>query len=105
MAVISVYTLRVRPGRLQEALSLCGEARKIQESIGARVRVWQPVITGREPNSIAYAIECDDLTAWGAFSDKLESESQWQAFVQKLESNPEPALEMVQSALYRETTQ
>lgn len=105
MAVISVYTLRVRPGRLQEALSLCAEARKIQESLGARVRIWQPVITGQQPNSVGYAIECDDMTAWGAFSDKLESESQWQAFVQKLESNSDPALEMVQSGLYRETTQ
>ena len=41
MAVVSVFALRPLPGRLPEVLATASEAKKIQERLGARVRVLQ----------------------------------------------------------------
>ncbi len=104
MAVVSVHTFRVKAGRLQEFLTLCAEARKIHERMGGRVRIWQPAFGG-EAATIGYTIEHDDMTAYGTFTDKLQSESDWQALIQRMGTNTDPSVEPVSSALYQESPQ
>lgn len=104
MAVGSVHTFRIRPGRLQEFLGLAAEAKKIHEQLGGRVRIWQQAF-GPESATIAYVVEHDDMSAYGAFTDKLQSDSNWQALVQRVNSNTDPTVEPVSAALFTELPQ
>jgi hypothetical protein len=104
VAVVNVTTWRIHPGRLQEFIANASEARRIHERLGGRVRVWQPIVGG-EPSTIGYAIEHDDMNAYGAFSDKLVSDSEWQAFLARIMGNADPGAEMVNSGLYNELPQ
>jgi hypothetical protein len=98
MAVISVNIWRVRPGRLQEVLGYVGEARKIHERLGGRVRTWQPIIGG-EPNTFSYVIEYEDIAAYGNFTNKVLADGEWQSFLQRLVGNTDPGAELVSSSL------
>ena len=104
MAVASVHTIRVKPGRIQDFQSINAEGTKILERLGARVRVWRPV-AGGEPASVSYVLEYDDMKQFGEFSDKLQSDSEWQALVQRIQSNPDPATEPVSNVLITDLLQ
>ena len=52
MAVVAVFSWKVKPGRMQEFRGRVAEAQKIHERLGARVRVLLPQYSG-EPN-VAY---------------------------------------------------
>jgi hypothetical protein len=104
MAVATVHSFRIKPGRLQDVLSVVSEARKIHERLGGRVRVWQPAIGG-EAGSVAYVIEHDDMTAYGAFTDKLLSDSEWQALTQRVQGDTNPGTEPLTSTLISELQQ
>lgn len=98
MPVISVHTYRIKPGRLQEILGNVGEARKIHERLGGRVRTWQPMVGG-EPATFSYVVEYDDMAAYGNFANKLLSDTEWQSFVQRFATNTDPGVEPISNAL------
>ncbi|MFQ5472908.1 MAG: NIPSNAP family protein [Dehalococcoidia bacterium] len=98
MAVATIHRFRIKPGRLQEFTKMLAEGRKIHESLGGRIRVWQSTIAG-EPNTISYVIEYDDMTAYAAFGDKLRSDRAWQDVVQKARGSADPSAELIGSSL------
>ncbi len=90
MAVVQAIQFRIVQGKTQEFMANVAEARKIQEGLGGRVRVWQAAIAGPNSGVVTYTIEHDDLAAFAAFTDKLQADSEWQAFAAKtmLSANP-----------------
>jgi len=88
MAVVAqVATWRAREGRAQEFMANVATAKKIQERLGAKVRVWQTTIGG-QPLSVGYVIEHGGWEAFGKFGAKLETDSEWQNFWSKALANP-----------------
>ncbi len=98
MAVVAVFSWKVKPGRMQEFRGRVAEAQKIHERLGARVRVLLPQYSG-EPN-VAYLLEHDSMTAHGTFSDKLQSDPEWQVFFVQIQTNTDPSAELTQTTLY-----
>jgi hypothetical protein len=101
MAVVTVHTWRIHPGRLQEVLRNVSEARKIHERLGGRVRMWQTALGG-EANSVVYVIEHESMSAYGAFTDKLMADNGWQSFLQRIMESEAPGAEHVSSSLLTE---
>ncbi len=101
MAVVSVFSWKIKPGRTQEVHAIVAQARKIHERLGARVRVLLPQYSA-EPANLAYLLEHDDMTAHGTFNDKLQSDQEWQAIFTQIQTNTDPSAELSQAALFRD---
>ena len=98
MAVLSVFSWTVKPGRTQEVLGIVAQARKIHERLGAQVRVLLPQYSST-PGSLTYILEHDSMTAHGVFSDKLQSDQEWQAVFAQIQTNTDPSAELSQASL------
>jgi len=77
VAMVSIW--RPRDGRLQEFAANVAKAKKIQERLGGRIRVWQSNFGG-QPLSFVYVIEVGSWRAFGEFGEKLQSDPEWQKF-------------------------
>ena len=84
MAVATVTTFQIRPGRNQEFMAQVAEARKLHERLGGRVRVWLATFAGPNAGQAIYVIEHADLAAYAGFSQKMEADPGWQAFAAKV---------------------
>ena len=103
MAVAQVAQFRITQGKAVEFNAQVAEAKKIQERLGARVRVWQATAAGPNTGLVSYVIEHKDLAEFAAFSDKLNADTTWQAFVAKaFVANPTGTL--LSAALANEIT-
>ncbi len=87
MAIAQVGYWRPRPGRFEDLIKVCNEARKVHERLGAQVRIMQTQI-GSDAGTIAYVIEHTDGSAYGQFIDKLNSDGQWQQLVASFQKDP-----------------
>jgi hypothetical protein len=99
MALAQVATWRPRPGRYEDFVKDCNQARKIHKRLGAEVRIWQPQL-GSQANMITYVVQHADGAAFGQFLDKLNADGEWQQLVASFVKNP-PA-EQEQSNLLQE---
>ncbi len=102
MAVVQAIQFRIHQGKNQEFMANVAEARKIQEGLGGRVRVWQATAAGTNTGLVTYTIEHDDLAAYAAFSDKLQADSAWQAFAAKTLLSANPTGNILSAALANE---
>ncbi len=87
MAIAQVAYWRSRPGRFEDTIKVCNEARKIHERLGAQIRVLQTQL-GTDAGTIAYVIEHADGAAYGQFLDKLNGDGQWQQLVTSFQKDP-----------------
>ena len=101
MAIAAVATFEVLPGRIQEFQGTIQEARKHHERLGGSVRIWQATIAGEASNRTLYVIEHADMSAYAAFTDKVNADAEWLKFIQKVQSNP--SANWVSSSLLTET--
>jgi NIPSNAP len=99
MAVAQVAMWRPRPGRYEDFLKVCNQARKIHQRLGAQVRIWQSQL-GSNANMIVYVAQHVDGTAFGQFIDKVNADGEWQQLVSSFVKDP-PA-EQEQSNLLQE---
>ena len=99
MAIAQVGMWRPRPGRYEDFLQLCNQARKIHKRLGAQVRIWQSQL-GSNSNTITYVVQHADGAAFGQFIDKLNGDGEWQQLVASFLKDP-PA-EQEQSNLFQE---
>jgi hypothetical protein len=99
MALAQVAAWRPHPGRYEDFIKVCHEARKIQKGLGAEVRIWQSQV-GSNAGTVLYVIQHADGAAYGKFIDKLNAEPAWQQLVASFQKNP-PA-EPVESSLIQE---
>lgn len=98
MAVITVARWQVNPGRQQEFMALVGEAKRIHERLGGKVRVWNVTLAGPDSNTISYSVEHKDMTAFGSFTDKLAVDAEWLALGAKA-MTPNPTARLLSQSL------
>ena len=87
MAIAQVAYWRTRPGRFEDLIKVCNEARKVHERLGAQVRILQTQL-GTDAGTVCYVIEHADGSAYGQFIDKLNSDGQWQQLVASFLKDP-----------------
>ncbi len=87
MAIAQVAYWRARPGRYEDLIKVCNEARKVHERLGAEVRILQTQL-GTDAGTVAYVIEHADGSAYGQFIDKLNADGQWQQLVASFQKDP-----------------
>ena len=102
MAVVQAFQFRIIQGKNQEFMANVAEARKIQEGLGGRVRVWQATAAGPNTGLVTYTIEHDDLAAFAAFSDKLQADSDWLAFAARTLGGTNPTGTLLSAILATE---
>jgi len=99
MALAQVAGWRPLPGRYEDFIKVCHQARKIQKALGAEVRIWQSQV-GSNAGTVLYVIQHADGAAYGKFIDKLNADAGWQQLVASFQKNP-PA-EPTESSLIQE---
>ncbi len=92
MAVTGMTIWAINPGRGADFLKQAAKAKAIHERLGSRVRLFQIQFGGPSSGQIAYVNEVDNMAAFGAFSDKLESDPEWQEFWAGAQNNPSATL-------------
>ena len=85
VAMVSIW--RPRDGQLQNFATNVARAKRIQERLGGRVRVWQSNFGG-QPLSFVYTIEVGSWRAFGEFGEKIQSDPEWQKFWAEALANP-----------------
>ncbi len=86
-AVTMVSIWRPREKKISEFATDVVKARKIQERLGASVRVFQTNFGG-QPLSFVYTAEVGSWKAFGEFGEKLSSDPEWQKFWTEATLNP-----------------
>ena len=104
MAVVQAIQFRIVQGKNQEFTANVAEAKKIQERLGGRVRVWQGTMAGPNTGLVTYTIEHDDLAAYASFTQKLQADSDWQAFAARTLGSANPTGNLISAALATEIT-
>jgi hypothetical protein len=99
MAMIQASYWRPRPGRFEDFIKVCNQARKIHERLGVQPRVLQ-VQLGADAGAVVYVIEHADGAAFGQFTDKLNGDGEWQQLVASFQKDP--AAEQQRSNLFRD---
>jgi len=78
-AVTMVSIWRPKEKRISDFATSVAKARKIQERLGAHVRVFVNNFGGA-PASFVYTAEVGSWQAFGEFGQRLESDPEWQKF-------------------------
>ncbi len=87
MAVARVTSARPNPNRLDDFLAALGDAKRIFERAGARVR-FSSVVAGSEPNAVLIFSGVDDWAQWAEVAKKLEADGEWADFRRKVANDP-----------------
>ncbi len=104
MAVAQVFQFRIVQGKNQEFNANVAEAKKIQERLGGRVRVWQATMAGQNTGLVSYVIEHDDMAAFASFSQKIGTDADWLAFAAKTLGGTNPTGALLSAVLANEIT-
>jgi len=101
MTVVNTNVWKPSPGRMADFTAAVSVAKKIHERLGARVAVWQTAIGGAA-DTVAYTTEFDDMTGFGTFADKLQTDEEWQAFWTAATSSTDAIATLVNTVLVTE---
>jgi len=103
MKVVSVFTWKIAPGRLPEALGMAETAGKIHERLGARPQTFVPLVGG-DPSTLLYSLEHDDIEAYGKFSKKLLADVEWNTLFKAMNAaiQENPGSELISTQLLSE---
>ncbi len=99
MAIAQVAYWRPFPGRFEDLIKTCNQARKIHKRLGGEVRIYQGQL-GSDAGTVAYVIDHADGAAFGQFTDKLNADGEWQQLVASFQKDP--SAEPVRSNLLQE---
>ncbi len=99
MAIAQVAYWRPLPGRFEDLIKVCNQARKIHQRLGGQVRISQGQL-GSDAGTVAYVIEHADGAAFGQFIDKLNGDGEWQQLIASFQKDP--SAEPVRSNLLQE---
>ena len=104
MAVCSIVTFRISPGRMADWLSNTATAKRTLERHGAKVRIWQ-AFTGNDPGlSATLVAEFDDMESYGRITEALSQDNDWRDFQQARQSETIPAATLTSRNLVTELT-
>ncbi len=85
MTVRSILIFSVPPTQVQDLVNLITEGRAIVGRLGANnVRAWRLTAAGENAGRITVQSEFDNFAAYGAFADKLATDTDYQALVAKV---------------------
>ena len=103
MRVVSVFTWKIAPGRLAQALGMAETATKIHERLGARGQTLVPFVGGN-PNTLLYSLEHDDIEAYGKFNKKLLADGEWNSLFKAMGDamQANPGTELISTQLLSE---
>ena len=102
MAVLSIVTVRVKPGRMADFVAGMKELREIENRLGSNLRsmrLFEARVGGPEPGLVSVVFEYDDLASWGA---TVDAELRDRAFQTLTGSSADDADELVNQTLYVE---
>jgi hypothetical protein len=95
--MVSIW--RPRDGKLQDFATKCAQAKKIQERLGGKVRIWQNNFGG-QPLSFVYVVEVGSWKAFGEFGEKISTDPEWQKFWTGAQADP--SADQLQSSVISE---
>lgn len=103
MAVLSVVTFEVAPGRMDDFLTAARKLQAIEARLAVNLtsmRLFEAEVAGEGSGQVSLVFEYADLGSWGA---TLDRERQDEEFLALLASDPEGEVAtMVDRALYSE---
>jgi len=99
MSVTNLISWLSKPGRRAEAMANVGNAKRILEGLGARVRVYQPLVAGPNAANLSFVSEFDTMSAYAKWLAAVQADAEWQALQQTSINSAEPAATMVASTL------
>jgi hypothetical protein len=98
-AVLMISVWRPREGRLQDFATNVAKAKRIQERLGGKVRVWRTDFGG-EPYTLVYGVEVGSWSAFGEFGEKMSADPEWQKFWSEAQANP--SADMIRNSVLSE---
>ena len=103
MAVLSVVTFHVSPGRMDDFLALVRTLQEIENRLAANLvsmRVFEAEVAGRGSGRVSLVFEYADLASWGATVDREREDA---AYLALAGSDPEgDVATLVDRALFTE---
>jgi len=86
-AILSVTTSRVRDGKTAEYLAAIGKLKKLLEGHGGKVRLVNQAFGGN-PLTYSTVVELGSWAEFGAFSEKVEKDSEIQSLLTEMRAHP-----------------
>jgi hypothetical protein len=99
MAIAQVASLRILPGRLDDFISRCGEAKKILEGHGSTVTFYR-TLAGPTPNTVLFISSVPDWPTVAKVAAKVEADTAWRALERK--SVEDPVAETLSSGMIQD---
>lgn len=102
MAVLSMVTVRVKPGRMADFVTGVKELKEIEDRVGSNLRsmrLFEARVGGSQPGLVSIVFEYDDLASWGATVDAELRDRAFQALTGPTPDDPD---ELVDQILYVE---
>jgi hypothetical protein len=78
MSVTNLVTWQIKPGRQAETMAAVANAKRVFEGLGARVRVYQPMVAGPNVSNLSFLTEFDTFSAYAKFSTAVRDNAEWQ---------------------------
>jgi hypothetical protein len=93
MAVVQVTTLTVKPDRYQEYVDQVARKAKaiIEKSGGKNVRLLAGLVAGEATGTMAFTVEADDFSSYGAIWDRLLADPELVALMSTGSASPTAA--------------
>lgn len=86
MSVVNLFTWQVKPGRQAETMTAVANAKRLFEGLGARVRVYQPLVAGPNVSNLSFLTEFDTMSAYAKFTAAVRDNAEWQQQVAVINS-------------------
>ncbi len=98
MSVTNLVSWQTKPGRQAETMAAVANAKRLFEGLGARVRVYQPLVAGPNVSNLSFVSEFDTMSAYAKFMAAIQSNAEWQQQLAVINS-AEAGATMVASSL------
>ena len=99
MSVINLTQWQARPGRIAETMANVVTAKRIFEGLGAKVRVYQPLVAGPNTSNLSFRMEFDTMSSYAKWATAVQANAEWLALQQTAINSAEPAATMVANNL------
>lgn len=92
MAVLAIYSYRVKPGRMPDFLAKLGKAADPKfnsASMPSNVRLYRDTVPGPETELVELHLEYESMAAFGARNDFEHTNKEWQELFALKDDSPE----------------
>ena len=84
--VIQVFTVAVKPGKLEDYQEAVEELRSVMERLGSPgvVRMWRATVAGPDSGNVIVGVEYPNQDSWAADTTKLQADEEYQDIIDDL---------------------